>query len=306
VILIAWLIGLFLTFGPGAARAEVQEGGVVPLSVGRVEGLTVRNPQGALTLRGWDRPEIVISFLKRAGTTAMIERLRVQVDILDGQVRIKTGIETRGELRALPQPDTAIDLTIDAPRGVQLVASTFSGELRASGFRAGLDAGSNTGEIRVSDVAGLVRTHTGRGGQWLRAIQGEVTATGVNGDVDLTSVEGPSLTAQVVRGQITARDVRVPVVSLQTSMGTLLFLSALMPGGRYELHSDEGDVRVQLPLSATLHFSIEARGDRVRSGLPLDAGAEVRPGYLRGELRGGGAQLQLTSMRGEVSLLPLR
>jgi hypothetical protein len=306
VILIAWLIGLFLALGPGDVRAEVQEGGVVRFPAPRIESLTVRHPQGALTLRGWDRPELVISYVKRAGTTAMLERLRVQVEMKDGQVRIRSGIEARGELRALPQPDAAIDLVIDAPQGAQLLASTFSGDLRASGFRAGLDLGSNTGEIRVSDVSGLVRTHTGRGGQWLRAIQGEVSATGVNGDLDLSSVEGPMLTAQVVRGQITARDVRVPVVSLQTTMGTLLLLSALLPGGHYELHADEGDVRVQLPLSAALHFSVEARGDRVTNHLPLDAGAEARPGYLRGELRGGGPQLQLTSMRGEVTLQPLR
>lgn len=305
MIIVLWLLAMLLSAAP--AHAEVQEGGVVRFPAERVESLTVRNPQGALTLRGWDRPEIVIGFVKRAASPAMIERLRVQVDIVDGQVRIRSGVETRGELRALPQPDAAVDLTIDAPQGAQLQASTFSGDLRASGFRAGLDLGSNTGEIRVSEVSGQVRTRTGRGGQWLRSIQGEVSATGVNGDVDLSSVEGPALTAQVVRGQITARDIRVPVVSMQTSMGTLLLLSALMPGGRYELHADEGNVRVQLPLTPELRFSVDARGDSVVSRLPpLDRGAEAAPGRLRGELRGGGPVLLLTSMRGEVSLLPLR
>lgn len=299
-----WLVG-FLLLGPEALRAEVQQRGVVSFPAPALEMLTVRHPQGALSLRGWDRPQIHILFHKRARSLAMLERMRVQVDLHGGQVHIRSGIEARGELRALPQPDSAIDLVIDAPRGAQLVASTFSGDLRASGFRAGLDLGSSTGEIRVSDVSGAVRTHTGRGGQWLRAIQGEVSATGVNGDLDLSAVEGPQLTAQVVRGQITARDLRVPVVTLQTTQGTLVFMGTLLPSGRYELQADEGDLRVHLPLSEALRFSVEARGHRVRGLLPLDRGAQVDPGHLRGEFRGGGPQLLLTALAGEVSLLPL-
>ncbi len=301
VLLLAALVGL----PPRLSWAEVQEGGIVRIPahlLGNLEKLIIRHPQGRLVLRGWPQKEVHIHFLKRAPTAAMVDLLRVQVDMHDGQVRIRSGVETRGELRALPQPDAGIDLTIDAPQNAQLFASTFGGDLEASGFRRGVDLGSNTGAIRVSDVSGAVKTHAGQGDQWLRSIQGEVNATGVDGDVALVGVEGPSLIAQVVRGQITARDIRVPVVRMQATLGTLLLLSGLLAGGSYELHVDEGDIRVELPLTPDLHFAIEAEGTLVDNRLRLDPGASSGPTFVRGEFRGGGPALKLTSTRGRVTL----
>jgi hypothetical protein len=288
---VAWLL-IAVLHAARPAEADVQEGGVVLIPAPRVETMVIQHPQGALTLRGWDRPEIHISFHKRAPTLAMLSRLRVQFDLRDGRVQIRSGVETRGELRGLPQPNAGIDLTIDAPRTAQLSATTFSGELAASGFRGGLDLGTASGAIRVSDVRGPLRTHAAQGAQWLRSIQGDVDATGLDGDLELAAVEGATLSAQVVHGQITARDVRSRLVSLHTSLGTLLLLGGLVPGGRYELHVDEGDIQVMLPRQE-LRLLMEARG------------VERRPGYLRADLGQGGPSLRLTA-GGQVTLAPLR
>ena len=153
-------------------------------------------------------------------------------------------------------------------------------------------------------MSGAVKTHAGQGDQWLRSIQGEVNATGMNGDVDLIAVEGPSLMAQVVRGQITARDIRVPIVRMQATLGTLILMSGLLAGGSYELHVDEGDIRVELPIGKDLHFAVEAEGTGMDNGFHLDPGFRVGPTFFRGEYRGGGPSLQLTSVRGQVTLRP--
>lgn len=300
------LWGALMLFLCAPARAEVQEGGVVTFPAPGVEHLVIRHPQGPLSVHGWDRQEIHISFVKRAPSAGVLQMLRVRVDAVDGRVVIRSGIETRGALRGLPQPDAGIELTISAPRQARLVASTFAGELRASGFRAGLDLDTHTGALKVSDVSGAVRTHTGQGDQWLRSIQGEVSATGVDGDMDMASIEGPTLSAQVVHGQIRARDLRAQTVELQVAVGTLILMGALLPGARYTLRLDQGDLRVLLPEQPGLRFTLDASGGQIESRFPLDPGPGMTsgPGLLRGVFRGGGPVLNLEAPRGRISVLP--
>lgn len=286
----------------GPALAAVEEGGVVQLPPTRVERLIIDHPQGALTLRGSDRPGLAISFRKQAESEAMLEVLQVQVDVIDGVVRVRSGVETRGELRGLPQPDATIDLVIDAPRGAQLLASTFSGALTVSGFHNDVDVGSQTGAIRVSNVSGAVRTHSGRGDQWLRAISGSVDARGLIGELRFYAVAGASLNAQLVSGLIAARDVRSQLLRMHVVTGTIELLGALPPEARYDLQVEQGDIQVSLPPRA--RFQLDASAPQLQVRYPLDPGSVSAPGLLRGSAGGGGAALRLRSATGRVGLSP--
>src|SRR5207248_2500103 len=95
-------------------------------------------------------------------------------------------------------PPPGIDLTVDAPRDVTLRASTWSGDIEATGFRSGAVLSSRGGEVHASDIDGEVRTNALRGKQRLSAIRGNVEADGVTGDVELDSVDGDLLEAKVV------------------------------------------------------------------------------------------------------------
>lgn len=287
-----------------------EEGGIVQLPPTTVERLIINHPQGGLVVRGWDRPEVAIAFRKYAPSDAVLGLLRVQVDITDGVVRVRSGLELRGELRGLPQPDAGIDLTVDVPRGAPLLASTFSGPLTVSDLRSDVDVGSQTGVVRVSNVSGAVRTHTGRGDQWLRAISGDVQARGLLGELRLAAVAGASLNAEVVSGQIAAEGVRSQVVRLRVATGTIYLFGPLMPTARYDLAVEEGDVQVALPTGTTPpRFSLSAVAQKLQIGFPLvptpsPQSPKTAPGLTQGTVGGGGPLLQLRSGTGRVSVLP--
>jgi hypothetical protein len=265
------------------------------------ESMTVEQPLGKLQLRGWDRAEVRIVANKRAPDAQTLDRLRVNVEMQNGRIHVRAGVRVGDQLKAMPSSGrVGIDLTIDAPRKVALNASTWSGDLEASGFRAGAQLASTGGEVRASDIAGKVTSNSVKGKQHLSAIHGDVEADGVDGDLELDTVDGDTLDAKLVDGQITARRVTTQVVHLYSTSGGIVFVGSIRPGALYDLRVDEGDVRMQLERAP---FSILARaGGRVSSGFAV-VGRSL-PKLLQGDYLGGGAKLELTSVRGNVVVTP--
>jgi hypothetical protein len=290
----------------GAAFADDMEGDAVYVPMPRGETLAVRNPLGAVRVRGWDEPQVKIVAAKRARSSALLDRLKVRVNIEGGRVDVTAGVYLAdGSWRPLPQSGAGVDLTIDVPRRMALAASTFTGDIDAAGLRSGARLTSTGGEIHAADIEGQVDSHSAEGRQQLQAIHGRLAADGLDGDVELESVEGDTLDATVVKGQISAREVRSRVVRLRSVRGAVVFVGALQPGGRYELTSHDGDVRVVLR-SAAFRVVARAPQGRVASGFAFDGGAEAVQGILRGEFKGGGPSLELVSLAGNVSLQPER
>jgi DUF4097 and DUF4098 domain-containing protein YvlB len=302
VSLLAFAAGSFAT----VTFADESEVSFAYVPAPNAEAVTVEQPLGKLSLRGWDKAEVRIVATKRAPDAATLDRLRVNVEMQDGHIRIRTGVRVGGVFRALPPPahsKIGVDLVVDAPRRVALSARTWSGDLDAEGFRAGAQLASTGGEVRASDIEGMVVSNSVKGKQRLSAIRGNVEADGVNGDVELDTVEGDTLDAKVVEGQITARRVRTQVVHLFTTSGGIVYVGTIRPGALYDLKAEDGDVRLVLDRAP---FSITARAPRGRVTTGFNVRGESLPTQLRGDHLGGGATLDLASFRGNVSIDPAR
>src|SRR5207247_1142545 len=102
------------------------------------ESIAIDQPLGQLALNGWDKPEVRIVAKKHAKDGAALDQLRVNVEMEDGKIRIRTGVRVGDTFRSLPSSHSAgIDLTVDAPRNAALRATTWAGDIDVSGFRAG-------------------------------------------------------------------------------------------------------------------------------------------------------------------------
>jgi len=283
-----------------AARADDLEDNIVYLPMPSGESLRVRNPLGSVTVRGWDRPEVRIVANKRALVPQLLDRLKARVDIRDGRVDLATGVYlSDGTWHPIPQRNASIDLTIHAPRGMAVDAAGRA-DVTASGFTSGAKLASETGEIHAFDLTGEVATRTGNGRQSLQEIRGRVDASGVEGDLELQSIAGDTVDAIVVKGQITAREVSSPVVRLRAATGTIIYMGPIVVGGRYELSTYQGDIRMTL---RPLPFRIvaEAPQGTIATALPLDGGPWPK-GRVDGSFRGGGASLALRTQTGSISL----
>ncbi len=265
-----------------------------------VESITIEQPQGKLELNGWDKQEVRVVAHKHARDDKALDQLTVEFVMADGKVRIRTGVRVDNTFRPLPASDGAgIDLTVTAPRNVNLRAQTWAGNMDVSGFRSGAELSSRGGEVHAWDIEGEVHTAALRGKQRLSAIRGNVEADGVTGDVELDAIDGEVLEARVVDGQIVARRVRSPLVRLLSRSGGVIFMGTTRPGARYEITALQGDVRMVLQRAP---FTINARAaGAIKNGFVLTH-AVGSPTTLQGEFMGGGPQLELTAAHGNVVL----
>jgi hypothetical protein len=303
---IACLLAATALAAPSRARAdEIEQGGrfYIPMPAGEV--LTVSNPLGTVRLRGWDQREVRVQVKKRCRTPDICERIRARFDVDRGRLDINTGVRFADTLRPLPLAGSSIEVEIDAPRTMEVHASSFTGDIDASGFRRGAHLASQEGEIRAADIQGPVDTRSLAGNQSLQEIHGRLATNVIHGDVELDAIDGDMVEAVVYEGQITARAVVSTVVRLRTTKGNIVFVGGLAAGGRYELATHDGDLRLVLRPSGFRIAATAARG--VWSEFELSSGprhvpAGVRLAELRGDYFGGGASLELTSTNGEISL----
>lgn len=286
------------------ARAEETEVSFVYVPAPNVESIAIDQPLGRLALNGWDKPEVRIVARKHAPDRATLEQLRVNFEMADGRIHVRAGLRVGDTFRPLPASAAAgIDLTVDAPRRVNLRAATWSGDIDVSGFRAGADLSTRGGEVHASDIEGEVRTAALKGKQRLSAIRGNVEADGIAGDVELDTVDGEVLEVKVVDGQITARRIHSPLVRLFSSSGGVVMIGSTRPGARYEITARQGDIRLALRPAP---FSVNARapGGLIKNGFSLGH-AVGSPTTLQGDFLGGGPQLELTAAHGNIILQPV-
>ncbi len=297
-------LALALVLVPSLALAEETEVTFATVPAPNAETIVIEQPQGRLSLHGWDKPEVRVVARKHAKDAATLEQLRVNFEMQDGNIRIRTGIRVGDGFRPVPAAaDAGIDLTVDAPRRVNLRARTWAGDIDVSGFRAGAELSSRGGEVHASDIEGEVRTEALKGKQRLSAIHGNVEADGITGDVELDTVDGEVLEVKVVEGQIVARRVRSPLVRLFSSSGGVVMIGSTRPGARYEITAGQGDVRLVLERAP---FTVNARavgGGAIKNGFKL-SNVVGSPTSLTGEFLGGGPQLELTAAHGNVVLEP--
>ena len=297
------VVTLALLLVPSLVMAEENEVTFANVPTPDVESISIEQPQGKLDLQGWDKQEVRVVAHKHARDDKALDQLTVEFVMADGKVRIRTGVRVDNTFRPLPAGDGAgIDLTVSAPRNVNLRAQTWAGNMDVSGFRSGAELSSKGGEVHAWDIEGEVHTAALRGKQRLSAIRGNVEADGTTGDVELDAIDGEVLEARVVDGQIVARRIRSPLVRLFSSSGGVVLMGTTRPGARYEILARQGDVRLVLQRAP---FTVNARAPQgaVRNGFTLTH-AVGSPTTLQGEFMGGGPQLELTAAHGNVILEP--
>ena len=140
-----------------AVHCEVRES---TLSAVRELSVNAR-PNGGITVRAWDRPDIRVEARIQAQAPTQSEAAS-----LASAVRIETG---GGSVRA-DGPDTrdnrgwSVSYEISAPRQIDLDLETVNGGLAVDGIRGDLDLNTTNGGISLTGVAGEVRGETTNGG----------------------------------------------------------------------------------------------------------------------------------------------
>jgi hypothetical protein len=185
-----------------------------------------------------------------------------------------------------PQRHSA-DVTVTVPAGCPTQLGVVNASAIVSGISASISAKSVSGDITLDGVTGSVDAKTVSGDLEARGIDGEVAFNSVSGGLTLAGGVVGRLAAKTVSGQVTAD------IDLRDHAGL-------------KVTTVSGDVAVRVPASASARVDLKSTSGRVRSGFD---GMSARPGPSRGPtvlsatIGSGSADLTLTSLTGDVTLL---
>lgn len=246
--------------------------------------LVVRNHQGTIAVRTWDRPEV-----RLAPSPGEVAGLKVSSD--RGAVRVTASPHAGGDGR---------DLQLTVPRQMNL---------ELSGPFADISVEDTRGHVTVETVSGDVRV---RGGAkvGVRAVEGDVTLEGVresvqvssvDGDVRLTDVTG-DVSVDAIDGDVILRNVRSESVRISTVDGDVRFDGEIRDGGRYRLVTHDGTVAVSVPSDANVTVAVSTYAGDFTASFPvtLRTGPGKRFDFALGT---GSARLELEAFDGEIRLV---
>ena len=146
---------------------------------------------------------------------------------------------------------------------------------------------SVSGDVRASQLNGDIRSESVSGTVEIRDATGDVRAETTSGDVSLLGVSSRNVYATTVSGEVE-------------------YDGTIDANGRYEFHAHSGDIRLEIPESASAQFSVETFSGSLDSEFPitLQPGQRTtgRPRRFQFTLGGGSAHITAESFSGDIVL----
>jgi DUF4097 and DUF4098 domain-containing protein YvlB len=277
------------------------------------------NLAGDVTVTAGAGDEIAIEAVKHAvGRSTNDARRQLEaarVDFSVGDVDRASGLAGRVEARTLHgdrRSHVKVDFAVTVPSSTLVDVRAMSGDVRLTGVKA---------EARVETVSGSVHASNLAAPATLKAVSGDVSVNGaaVDGELALNSISGDvwvkdsrirALSATTVSGDLQVAGGSCERAEVSAVNGDVEINGAIAKGGRYEIRSHSGDVR--LVVDGRVGFTIDANtfSGEIASSLPLtsqsrseDDGRPGQPKSLRGRYGDASAQFDISTFSGSITIV---
>jgi DUF4097 and DUF4098 domain-containing protein YvlB len=200
--------------------------------------------------------------------------------------------------------DTRYEVTV--PVGVRLELKSVSGDITAHGVNGELEVGAVSGDVDVSDGSGRVEIESVSGSIKAARLSGESHVNAVSGDVSISNITG-TLEVETVSGEMTLDNASLSSLRSETVSGELTYDGALDPSGRYEFHSQSGDIRLRIPAAAGGTVRVETFSGSIESEFPMtmqpgEHGMGEHPRRLEFTFGKGGSRITAETFSGDINI----
>jgi Putative adhesin len=288
-------------------RAEQKDSQTKTAAIGANGSLDLKNVSGDVIVNAGGGRDATIEIVR-------VSHGRTDADAKTGLDRVHVDVTTRSDRTTVeavypsenrPPYSVSINYTVTAPAGTRVNVSSVSGDVSVKGI---------TGDVAVSVISGGIRLDNANVSS-ATTISGDVTGThlsttgamtisSVSGTTTLTQIKCKRLSASVVSGDVIARDVTCDNAELKNISGDVQYSGALTRGGRYELQTHSGGVK--LTVSGSVGFDLQAStfSGQIRLEPPLQLqNASISRRSARGTVGDGGAVVTATAFSGDVVIV---
>jgi DUF4097 and DUF4098 domain-containing protein YvlB len=277
--------------------------------------LDVSNISGNIEIKRGGGSEATIDIVKiaRARTVEEAKEMLplVTIDISEraNRAEVRTVYPAHGHIvNNRRNVNVTVNYTITAPAGTRVSARSISGSLRASEITGDLSLSTTSGDVGVVKGRRVSGAKTTSGTVTISDTESDIAleAASVSGDVLFHRVRAPRMELTTVSGKVVLQDVNSDRIEAHSLSGDVEFSGPMKKGGRYELNSHSGNVKVAVSDGG---FEVEANSfsGNVQADVPISgAGVQSAGGRFtrRKELKGvvgdGSAILEITTFSGNV------
>jgi Putative adhesin len=291
VLLATSLAATFL--GAPACVVSVDHEGVIEreekrFTVEKTPELHLYTFDGAVEVRSWDRPEVVVHIEKRGQDKDVVSKIEVlstqKGDRLEVDAR-HSGRTTFVGIGVYRSPSARLIASV--PRNTNLVIRTGDGSVVVERINGHAEIRTGDGSIRVTETEGDLLAETSDGSIQIEDVTGRIEARTGDGSIRLSGMP-TSLRARTGDGS----------VALRIRTGATMAEDWMVATG-------DGSVSVELPQGFSAEVEADpGSGGRVRNDLTLtsQAGGTREARTLRGVLGQGGHRFTLRTGDGTIRL----
>lgn len=270
--------------------------------------LYLSNVSGQISVMTWKEAQVKIEALKtsKAGTLEKAKEnaglVTIEVTRDGDAVRVETKYPKKsGGFWGGNSISVSVDYKIWVPDGAAVDLKSVSGDV---------DVAPIGGKAKVECVSGNVDL-LGAAGAEVQLVSGDLVVENIAGDLFINAVSG-NITANKVKGSVESETVSGDVrmtdvagsrkVSVKTVSGSVTYIGAVEPDGRYELKAHSGDVRMSIPAGSSFDLEANTFSGDIDSDFEITVSGKISPKEVRGTVGKGGATLVLKSFSGNVDL----
>ena len=251
------------------------------VKMGRDGRVSIANIAGDIVVTGvtgGSGDEVSIEATKRTrGDKSEFGNVQITVDEHAGRVDVRTEHTGPGtsywQWRA---SHVSVDYIVTVPASASVELHSVSGSLRISGVQGAARLETVSGSVTASstpriEVAKSVSGNVEVSGS---SSDGDLAASSVSGSVHVKGVKARSIRLGAISGDIGVSDAACDRVDMKSVSGSVEYAGTLAKGGRYDLTSHSGAVR--MILSGVLGFELDAStfSGSINSELPLTIGGD--------------------------------
>ena len=193
----------------------------------------------------------------------------------------------------------SISYQITVPADATVQAHSGSGSLGVEGVRAEVQAQTGSGEIRVRDVGGRSRVQTGSGSIRAENVAAPFYAHTGSGDIEAELTGSGDVDVQTGSGGIRLRGVKG---GLRARSGSGDLTADGSVGGPWSLQTGSGSIRLAVGTGNGFNLDVHTSSGSIHSDLPITVQGSLGRHELKGTVRGGGPEVEVSSGSGDVDI----
>jgi len=239
-------------------------------NVGRNGRLRVETLYGNITIERGGGEAIQVRALKRVRNTSEAQARRIMPNIAVVVTTRGSSVDVETANRSGGNWQGQVDYTISVPPSTQLFLESRSGNIHITGIEGDIRAETFSGNVTATDVKRARDLSSFSGNVTITDSDGEdFSGESHSGNIVVRNVKASVIALETTTGNLRVNDIESTRATLETLSGTIEYQGRLARGGRYEMRSHSGNIRV-LPTDAG-PFQLEAatQSGSVRSDFPV-------------------------------------